>query len=861
MTLRSKTILGIALIEAIALGVLIVSGLNWLKSSNEKSLEIGSQQLVSVFAKASRDAVIATDLAYLDSFAQSVVTEHNLAYIRISDQRGTELTRQGDYININTDVSPFEAEDGIYDVASEITLGERSFGRVEMGVRIDGLQQTVQYATRASVVIATIEMSLAAIFSFALGSYLLRRLESLRKGVVEITQKGPGTQISVTGNDEVTRVGHAFNDMSASLLNAQSELTKQFEAQRLLSEKVSLLAEVAEHARDVIIITDEKGKIVWVNRAFELLTEYTLDEVRGKIPGELLQGDETDQAVVEKLSQSIKDKTPVRVEIQNYTKSQRSYWVELELSPVLNDYGEVLRFIAVERDISERRAMEAQLSTAVQESKRAAQAKSEFLANMSHEIRTPMNAIMGMSELLLEKETRSEEKKLLTLLHQSSTNLVTIINDILDYSKAAAGKLTLTNESFDLHELVENCISLCSYQANQKKLILLADIPLSIPSQVIGDKGRINQILLNLVGNAIKFTEHGHISVSVRYLAGAYRFSVMDTGIGIPDERLPSIMEKFEQVDNSITRKYEGTGLGLAIAKQLIQLYGGELVVTSKEGVGSTFTFSLNLAISSAQKKKLSKLNRVNVLLIDDYTPRAEHIKSIAQDIQLPLIHKTTAELSSIASLKQWGLNVVMLGSTGINADELRLLLPQATLAFLLPNMVNWPVANARALEQPITHSSLLDLLNSTQPQQQQPVSCEKAEPDFSSINLLIAEDSSINRILITKMLEKTNINLTLAEDGAVAVEMYKQLKPDMVITDISMPNKDGFTVAKDIRELQASFGYPWCPVVAFSAHALQEQRDKSHEVGMNDYLTKPVQKAELLDMIAKWTLEYVETT
>lgn len=332
MTLRTKTIIGIAFIEALALGILIVSGLNWLKSSNEKSLEVGSKQLVSVFAKASRDAVIATDLAYLDSFAQSVVSEHNLAYIRIVDRDGTELTKQGEYTNVDASLKPFDSPDGVYDVISPITLNSQSFGSVEMGVRVDSIHQILDLATQASIMIAILEMTLVALFSFALGSYLMKRLDLLRQGVVKVTQQGPGSQIEISGNDEVTRVGEAFNRMSSSLAKAQNSIKEQYQSQKALSEKVSQLAQVAEHARDAIIITDPVGKITWVNPAFETLTEYSLAEARDKTLSELLQGPNTQNVQLQKFSDSIQNHQPVRTEVLNYTKSNQPYWGK-ETSP------------------------------------------------------------------------------------------------------------------------------------------------------------------------------------------------------------------------------------------------------------------------------------------------------------------------------------------------------------------------------------------------------------------------------------------------------------------------------------------------------------------------------------------------
>ena len=551
--------------------------------------------------------------------------------------------------------------------------------------------------------------------------------------------------------------------------------------------------------------------------------------------------------------------------------------MELDLSPVCDEQGTLLRFVAVERDITDRRKIEEQLSAAVETSDKAARAKSEFLANMSHEIRTPMNAIMGISELLLENENRTEQKDLLRLLHKSAGNLVTIINDILDFSKVEAGKLSLVEEKFDLRELVENCTSLCAYQATHNNLVLLVDMPLSIDSAVIADKGRINQILLNLIGNAVKFTEHGHVLLNVSQLnppsQQVYQFEVIDTGIGIPADRLPHIMEKFEQVDNSATRQYEGTGLGLAISKRLIEMYGGELTVHSTLGVGSCFSFCLNLQAQPKAEPHRATLDGHHLLLIDDYLPRVKQISRIANQLSLKVTHVTSQQVKEMADGGGVSFNRILIGLCDREVCDRAIKWSQGTLGdqcILREQCIQGDAMSVLLLEpnswgedgqtlhdkipflpQPVTHNKLLNLFHVVHETIENKK--DKVISDFTGVNLLVAEDSSVNRILLTKMLDDTGVNLILAEDGEIAIDLYQRLKPDLVITDISMPNKDGFSLTKEIRELQALDGYSWCPVVAFSAHALQEDMEKSIEIGMNDYLTKPVKKVELLSMITKW--------
>lgn len=471
-----------------------------------------------------------------------------------------------------------------------------------------------------------------------------------------------------------------------------------------------------------------------------------------------------------------------------------------------------------------------------------------------------MNAIMGISEILLENENRREPRELLLLLHKSANNLVTIINDILDYSKVEAGKLTLVEEEFDLRSLIESCTALCAYQADKKNLKLLVDMPLAMNTVVVGDKGRINQILLNLIGNAVKFTDEGHVQLKVRESEHGFDFSVSDTGIGIPEDRLTHIMDKFEQVDTSATRRHEGTGLGLAISKRLISMYNGELCVRSDFGKGSCFSFSLQLPKRSQPHSEPLELNANRLLLIDDYQPRVEHLMRLAKEIGIEVTHRNdwSAAQSLGRDLDDFD-RIIASVNNAQDRDALYELDATESAAkrvlFLAPCVMAegqaWSCERDRLLPQPVTQHKLQTLFSSKI--QKRRALFSQDNPDFSNLHLLVAEDSHINRILIEKMLQDTGVKLTLAEDGVEAVELYKQLSPDLVITDISMPNKDGFGVTKDIRELQENGEFPWCPIVAFSAHAMQEEQQKSIALGMNDYLTKPVQKSDLLDMIAKW--------
>ncbi|UXI00247.1 ATP-binding protein [Photobacterium sp. TY1-4] len=885
MTLRMKTILGIALIEALVLAVLIVSGMHWLKDSNEQRLETSSRQLVSVFAKATRDAVLASDLAYLDSFAASIVSEHNLAYIRITDGDGTELAVHGDYQGVDRQVKPVDAQDEVYDVASEIRVGSHSFGLVEMGVRVDGLQQLLNHVAQSSLILAGVEMVLVALFSLALGTYLMTRLDRLKCGVEEVGRCGPGTQIEINGNDEVSRVGEAFNRMSRSLAEAQQALELEHRHQLALAAKVKELAQVAECARDAIVITNADGEITWVNGAFEQLTGYRLAELDGQTPGRLLQGQNTDPETVAKIRRSLADNQPVRVEILNYHKRGMPYWVELDISPVFNEQGGVERFIAVQRDVTERYRVERQLEAALESATKATQAKSEFLANMSHEIRTPMNAVMGISELLLEEITEPHHQAQLRLIHQSADNLVAIINDILDYSKIEAGKLTLQHEPFDLPQVCEHALALCAYQAGQKGLHLLLSLPAAFPGRVMGDKGRINQVLINLLGNAIKFTESGHVKLSVTEEVSSrhqsrYCIAVEDTGIGIPADRLPHIMDKFEQVDNSATREYQGTGLGLAICKRLVGLFGGQLTVRSTPGQGSCFSFQMTLTHDGETVgREAPILAEQSVVVVDAYAPRQQVTRQV-----LERLGADVASFPSVEAAEQAGAVTkaafMVVGQQALTGNmpwcrRTGIQIPLIVLNHGPVDEGQVPQGPWRVLNQPVTAAKLVALLADTVltrpslPGQSstsqelsgtgqglpdtQPSDTEVPEA-VGPLTILLAEDSPINRLLVEKMLAHTPAELVMAENGAEAIARYAEVEPDLVLTDISMPIKNGYEVTAAIRAMQAQAGAHQCPIIGLSAHAMKEEQQQSLAAGMDDYLTKPVRKAQLLAMIQRWS-------
>lgn len=432
--------------------------------------------------------------------------------------------------------------------------------------------------------------------------------------------------------------------------------TKQDVTEQKKEAELAELAMVATESYNAVTITNNEGKIVWVNQGFTKLFGYTLEDVKGTYGEILRRGQSTGLSPDSEFYATIlKEKKPLSYESKNYAKDGNEYWVLTSLTPVINERGEVEKIISIDSDITKQKKAEQELiiankisehslykgNKALEELNKAKhqleeslKVKEQFLANMSHEIRTPMNAIIGFTGLLLKSDISAENRQYLSAIKTSGENLLVIINDILDFTKLESGKINFENIRFGLHNLVSLVIELMLPKAIEKGNKLSLKIEKGIPNYIVGDPTRLNQILINLVGNAIKFTDKGEVKVSISVVSEnneyiQLKFSVSDTGIGIPEESLPRIFESFTQAANDTTRKYGGTGLGLTITKQLVEQQGGKVGVTSKLNEGSVFFFSLvfeksslqetnNVSNDHDQERESFPLKDVRVLLVED---------------------------------------------------------------------------------------------------------------------------------------------------------------------------------------------------------------------------------------------------
>ncbi|KAA3664599.1 MAG: response regulator, partial [Chloroflexi bacterium] len=550
--------------------------------------------------------------------------------------------------------------------------------------------------------------------------------------------------------------------------------------------------------------------------------------------------------------------------------------VELFAVPVLVS-GQQVGVLVLYHDIRERIASEAALREAKQAAEQANRAKSEFLANMSHEIRTPLNGIIGVSGLLLETPLNNEQQEYSQIIQSSGDALLTIINEILDFSKIEAGKLELENQPFDLRQVVEEALDLLSPKAGGKGLELGYSVEMQIPPQFVGDAARFRQILVNLLGNAVKFTEQGEVMVYVNGKTvenGRFELhvAIKDTGIGIPPERKHRLFQSFSQIDSSTTRKFGGTGLGLVISKRLAELMGGNMWAESEVGVGSTFHFTvMGTAVSGPREPYLQTeqpgLAGKRILIIDDNTTNRLILSRqvAAWGIDSAEASSAAAALALLQAGERFDLALVdmqMPEMSGVDfAHEMQNQQLGKQMSLILLTSLGRRDAEMRnafevILTKPVKPSHLYNVLLTTQVESipalrivenQQP---STISPIRQPLQILLAEDNRINQQVGLRMLAKLDCKADVAVNGLEALESLARQAYDIVLMDIQMPEMDGVEATKAIIRQYGEGKRPY--IIAMTANALSGDREAYLNAGMNDYLSKPVKLESLQQALQK---------
>ncbi len=664
------------------------------------------------------------------------------------------------------------------------------------------------------------------------------------------------------------------------------DVTERKGAEEALSAERRLLRTLIDNIPDYIYVKDTGSRFVLANRAVaELAGVPNPHDLLGKtdydyFPQEVAAAFFSDEQAIIRSGQPIVNREEKAVDAQGNVK-----WLLTSKVPWRDPHGRMIGIIGIGRDITEHKRAGDVLREAKEAAEAANRAKSEFLANMSHEIRTPMNGIMGMTELVLDTELDPEQREYLNLAKMSADSLLSLINDILDYSKIEAGKLEIDTIDFNLADSLGNTMKTLSVRAHQKGLELAFEIGPEIPDALVGDPGRLRQIIVNLVGNAIKFTEHGevvlHVNVESRKEGQLWlHFTVADTGIGVPVEKQTAIFEAFNQADGSMTRKYGGTGLGLTISSRLVRLMGGRIWVESEPGQGSRFHFTARFALQKAPARVVVPrdpltLRGLRVLVVDDnatnrqilvkmlegwhMNPRAadsgakaivalREDESLGRSFPLILLDAQMPEMDGFAlaqSIKgnpEWGpVTVMMLSSAGLRGDAVRCR----------------ELGVSAYLTKPIRQSELLDAMVTalaTRPETDLPsslVTRHSLRENRPQVRILLVEDNAVNQLVVLRILEKQGHAVTIAADGKKALAALQKDSYDLVLMDIQMPEMNGWEATRSIRESEKATG-EHIPIAAMTAHAMKGDQERCIAAGMDEYLTKPIHTPELLALVDK---------
>ena len=790
----------------------------------------------------------------------------------------------------------------------------RMFGLVAVAVAIVAGVITWVYANRMSDSLMVVTRAATKLTEQDLPQ-LVDTMKKVNDGDMNVMFQFNQEAVRVTSRDELgtmagafTRmntvlvdVGLAFTQMVASLRDLTGKLEERVaERTEELAQSKRKMADIIDFLPDATLVIDHGGRVIAWNLAMEKLTgipsahmlgkgnyEYSIPFYGRRRPILIDQVLLPNPDYEESYQGFRREGNTLYGETRSEHLKDEEVYLFAAASALFNANGERVGAIETLRDITAWKKIEKELITAKHTAEEATRARSNFLANMSHEIRTPMNGVIGMTSLLAQTSLTDEQREYSRTIQSSADMLLTIINDILDFSKIEAGKLEFENIDFDLRFALDEITEILAVKAEEKNLEFIGYVQPDVPSRLQGDPGRLRQVLLNLASNAIKFTSAGEVVIEAELIEekqhrAKLRFTVKDTGIGIPADRLNCLFKSFSQVDSSTTREFGGTGLGLAISKRLVEMMDGEIGVESEEGRGSNFWFTVELNKQSVEQADAA--NSVmpediwgkRILAVDDNPTNRKIIKSylkawkcratVAPDADQAMALLTLAAENdmpfemAIIDFMMPGMDGETLGKTIKENPTLK----DTHLVLLTSRGMRGDAARAHSmgfdayLTKPIKQSPLYNAIlavfgkkrdSKHRPDNGIVTMHSLAETGKRKLRILLTEDNAVNQKVALIHLRKFGFSVDVAENGKEAVEAVKKGCYDLILMDIQMPEMDGHEATRTIRKA----GYD-LPIIAMTANAMKGDREKCLEAGMNDYLSKPVNPKELLARIEQWS-------
>lgn len=673
------------------------------------------------------------------------------------------------------------------------------------------------------------------------------------------------------------------NDEIVGTFGISRDITERKEAEIALRRSERLNRLIVDTALDAFVAMDDEGTIIDWNPQAEVTFGWKREEALGQDVSDALIPErfraDFDNDLQHFLATGHSDMLQRRLERIALHRSGREFPIEITISPIRQ--GDTWIFSAFIHDITNRKEAERQLRESKDAAEAANQAKSDFLANMSHEIRTPMNAVIGMTELVLDTELTQSQREYLAMVRDSGESLLSLINDILDFSKIEAGKLHLDAAPFDLRDVLGDTLKTLAVRAQREELELACHIDPRVPDALIGDGARLRQIVVNLVGNAIKFTESGevvlHVEVEEQSEGSALlHFAIADTGIGIAAEKLKTIFTAFEQADTSTTRRYGGTGLGLTICSRLAAMMRGAIWAESDLGSGSTFHFTARFTVSDEPVKKPAArvLDGTRVLVVDDNATNrlildemltnwhmqvttAESVDAAIRELEAACSNETPFELvlSDVNMPDRDGFDL----AARLQDDAA---LPDAVILMLTSAERSGDVDRSRELgvssylHKPVKQSELYDAIVASLnisgiAEPEKPDDQPSDDVVLPPMRILLVEDSIVNQRLALALLNKWGHDVSVACNGLEALQLIEQREFQLVLMDVQMPELDGLEATRRIRQAEAGSDRH-LPIIAMTAHAMKGDRETCIEAGMDDYVSKPVRPWQLLDCMRK---------